>query len=151
MKRVAILLGLTLALAASQRATAEELTPEKALKAWAMLKGDWNSHSPDGNVADVAIRMAANESCFVIESAQYHGIFTFDGAEKKMLAVGSHAGGVISRGHWLPAGEGIIEGKFTITLADGAKSDHTGKFEAVSDNEIKYTIDAADVYTFKRK
>jgi predicted alpha/beta hydrolase family esterase len=87
----------------------------------------------------------------VLRTAGFHGIATFDGAEKKLLIFGSHSEGAYSLGHWMPKAAKEIEGSFTVTRADGSRDKHTGRFEILSKVEYTYTVDDDHTYRFTRK
>ena len=131
--------------------SAEEMTLQKALKAWSFLDGEWTILRDNAPAEMATITKAKSGVSWVFDNDKMHGQFGFDGAEKKMFAIGIHEGGGISIGHWMPTGEGIIEGTFTFTTAEGDVSKHTGKFVIKGDSEFSYTLDGNVVRTFKKK
>lgn len=135
--------------------SAEEMTLEKALEAWSFLEGEWDVFINGAKDDTITFTKSQTGDFWILESPKGHGIFGFDGSEKKMLSIGAHEGGGITTGHWMPTDEGVIEGNFTLTKAKGEEgemvSKHTGKFVVKSGKEFTYTLDGDVTRTFKKK
>jgi hypothetical protein len=130
---------------------AEEMTPEKGMEMWAFMEGNWTVHNRNGAAMDYTCKRVDDASCYVIEMTGFRGIVAYDAAKKKSVVSGSHAGGLYSTGLWSQPKPNVVEGTFTVTLADGTKETHTGRFDVVGENEFTYAIDGEHFARMKRK